>query len=251
MSNEINPIHTPCKNCVFAEYEKATQKGCSLGLIEKYMQLEYIDVIEAYDEDKEFYIVNKKKCAGYREQNYFESRDMENATIQDKIYYIQDKLKINYICIINAINISIEDLQKTLQSISEASVHPKVINLVISGISKYTFNQYYKSLENSGIKSKWKITHNYDIEKPYTLAMHNIISTTSKENNFVLSIDEEHENMAKIINTANDRVYKEFKTFVVLSSKSQKTLLFNKLVYKNGLYHGVDILNDHPDCEKI
>ena len=54
----IKPIHTPCKDCTFAIYEGKTQNGCHLNLLEKYKN-KNLEILEAYDEQKEFYIINQ------------------------------------------------------------------------------------------------------------------------------------------------------------------------------------------------
>ena len=50
----VNTIHTPCKSCVFALYEDKTQTDCGLNYISKYRQKDNVEVLEAYDNDKEF-----------------------------------------------------------------------------------------------------------------------------------------------------------------------------------------------------
>lgn len=54
-------IKTSCKECVCAIYEDATQTGCSFNRIDKFGT----DVIEAYDDNKEFYVI-KRFCNFYR-----------------------------------------------------------------------------------------------------------------------------------------------------------------------------------------
>ena len=59
----INAVHTPCKNCVFAIYDNITQTNCALHYLDIYRDKD-IEILEAYDNDKEFYIINNKKCIG-------------------------------------------------------------------------------------------------------------------------------------------------------------------------------------------
>lgn len=52
---------TSCRNCLFAIYDGKTQTGCEANRIEKFGSL----VIEAYDDLKEFYVINRF-CNLYR-----------------------------------------------------------------------------------------------------------------------------------------------------------------------------------------
>ena len=81
----IPAIHTSCKKCVFAIYDNITQTGCHLDYIAKYRE-KNISILEAYDEQKEFYVIGDKKCPGYREDSWFKDN---NLTIEEKI----DKIK--------------------------------------------------------------------------------------------------------------------------------------------------------------
>lgn len=62
-SGTIN--QTSCKECVFAIYDGNTQTGCKDDRISKFKE----DVIEAYDEEKEFYVINRT-CTLYRTKNW-------------------------------------------------------------------------------------------------------------------------------------------------------------------------------------
>lgn len=61
-SGKSNLLNTSCKECVLAIYEGKTQTGCVANRIEKFKD----DVIEAYDDEKEFYVINRL-CNFYRE----------------------------------------------------------------------------------------------------------------------------------------------------------------------------------------
>jgi hypothetical protein len=247
----IAPIHTPCKKCVFAKYDVDTQVDCYLGLIEEYKKVPKIEVLEAYDGEKEFYVINNKKCAGYKEEGYFVSRNMEDKNLEDKISYVKDRLKLNYMVIINAITVEPDELQQMMNEIAGSDVTPKLINIVISEKSKYPFNTYYKAVENSGVNAKWKLTHVRDAQEPFEVSMNNILSLNAKKHNFALIVDGDYDDIQKVVNTANHRVYKEFARFVVFANKSHGTKIFNQTVYRNGLYHGVNILREEKDYEIV
>lgn len=65
----MDQIHTPCRNCVFAQYDGNTQTGCQLGRIEAFRQVEPSTIIECQDGEKEFFVVNGRGCGAYRPLN--------------------------------------------------------------------------------------------------------------------------------------------------------------------------------------
>lgn len=64
---ESNNYETACKECLFAIYDGKTQTGCTLGRIEKFQDLE--QVIDAYDDSKEFYVI-KGICNAVRQSGW-------------------------------------------------------------------------------------------------------------------------------------------------------------------------------------
>lgn len=74
---------TSCKDCVFAIYENNTQVSCGFDRINKFKD----SVIEAYDDDKEFYVI-KKFCNLYRNNKWNNGvPDKEKAKIESSINY--------------------------------------------------------------------------------------------------------------------------------------------------------------------
>ena len=123
---EINPIHTPCKQCVFAKYENITQTDCFLNYIDKYKTNE-VEILEAYDEEKEFYIINGKKCIGYRENKWFANIGMENASIEEKIQEFNRKNYLHYLLVLNLDNYSYENFEHLKNQIANISIKPSKI----------------------------------------------------------------------------------------------------------------------------
>jgi hypothetical protein len=66
---------TSCKDCIFAIYDGITQTGCETNRIEKFKD----DLIEAYDNDKEFFVINRV-CTLYRSSDWNDGiKDIEKA----------------------------------------------------------------------------------------------------------------------------------------------------------------------------
>jgi hypothetical protein len=63
-------VKTNCKECVFAIYDDKTQTSCAFNRIEKFGS----SIIESYDNEKEFYVINRL-CNYYRHANWGYSQD--------------------------------------------------------------------------------------------------------------------------------------------------------------------------------
>lgn len=104
---KISLIHTPCKNCVAAVYKNHTQTDCYFKQLDKFKE----NVLEVYDGEKEFFVIDKKKCMYYRESSWLNKKGI-------KIDHAMDEIKkentIPYIAILNI------DTIKNLTAFNEA-----------------------------------------------------------------------------------------------------------------------------------
>jgi hypothetical protein len=75
-------IKTSCKECVFAEYTDKTQVGCSANRIHHFKDL----AVEAYDDDKEFYVINTF-CNFYRQDKWLKDGEdnLKRARLENQI----------------------------------------------------------------------------------------------------------------------------------------------------------------------
>lgn len=124
-SQQDNIVRTNCKDCILAIYDKksnSTQLGCLANRIEKFE-----NVIEAYDDDKEFYVI-ERLCNYYRD---------------NKDQYVKDNGEI--------------DLEKIKQ---ESSISFNLLfncNDIDEEYSKYIISFYDNVKKNYGL-NKVKIT---------------------------------------------------------------------------------------------
>jgi len=139
----ISLVHTPCKLCVFADYSGITQIGCKLGYIEKYKEKK-IEVLEVFDHEKNFYVINNKKCLGYRDKKWLENKD--NIEESDLCNLVKKENSIKYIVIIK---INDKDSEQEFKDIIESLLKQKILP---KGIVIY--------------KKKWI---NYDISNEFIL----------------------------------------------------------------------------------
>lgn len=233
MTTSIHPVHTNCKNCVFAKYENNTQTSCHMGMIEEYKKKNNSCVLEVYDKEKEFYVINEKKCLGYKEKKYFIKRNMEDTTIEEKISYVKKSWNIKYLAVIDCRKRDQYDLERILLKLKNSRVPPTHVTIITYKKNKTDHQDFYKVLNKS--KLKWTIKSLQHPEQDHIITVHQIINEGAKNCNFLLSVGEDDSKIDDIINTGNSTIYQERKPFMVISNESKQSILFSVLVYKNGL----------------
>lgn len=74
----VDEVHQPCKNCTFAVYDGKTQTGCVLGRTDQFRRLG--NLVEAEDEERQFFIVNGRICSAFNEaqSEFFRTTTDEN-----------------------------------------------------------------------------------------------------------------------------------------------------------------------------
>lgn len=76
-------VRTNCKHCAFAKYAGITQVGCGHNRISKFGQ----SVKEGYDEEEEFYII-ERLCNYYRDKSWgYSSTDLEKVKLESANSY--------------------------------------------------------------------------------------------------------------------------------------------------------------------
>jgi hypothetical protein len=230
----IDPVHTACKKCVFAIYEGITQTGCSLNYIEKYKK-NNVDILDAYDEENEFYVVNKKKCIGYREPSYFNNKEKVES-VQEKIDYFYNNNHIQYLLIINLYDFEKNSLDELAKQIKILDIQPeKIIFIRYNYLSKiFTYDTIKDFLEKSEYSGVWRIQTMVDNQLSYEDILHNCINL-NKSFRFMVSIsspNKELKNLNNIVNTANKIVYKDLGSFTILSTEKKEIILFSTGQYR-------------------
>lgn len=246
----IHAIHTPCKNCVFAKYEENTQTGCELDYIEKYKNLES-EILEVYDNDKEFYVINDKKCLGYREPKWFEQLGMSDSSMEEKINHFNLNNKLNFILLLNLKNYTVEQLDNTLKQIRRADAQPtKIILLRYQDQIHLAYNTINKLLSDNNISSGWRIQSMVDNNLSYIEILHNTVVLNSKYR-FMLSVEKFSEELENIINISNNIIHNQLKQFGVLTTKDKNCICFSLGVYRYAVAHQEHILSDPDKFETI
>lgn len=130
-------VHTACKNCIFALYDGDTQVDCHAGRLEKYIA-RGVEIVEVYDDDKEFFVVNDRYCLYYRNRDWLSETDI-NADLELKV---REEIQISYHAIlIYHENDDLTALHESLQSILSQAIQPKVITILNRNLDKVANGQ--------------------------------------------------------------------------------------------------------------
>jgi hypothetical protein len=249
----INPIHTPCKNCVFASYEDKTQHGCALTYLDIYRK-KHIEILEAYDEEKEFYIVNGKKCIGYREPKWFASMNMTNATLEDKIIKYNELNEIDYLAIIDLKAFDKKKLEQTLKDLNDSIVKPKKIiifrYLDQQNSADFHYSNIQEIIENNKISYAWRMQTILDDSLTQEDVLKSTVGLNSKYR-FIYYIKDYSKDVSQIIDKANNIVHKELESFNILSNADKTNILFSTAVYRYAKFHDENILSNNDNYKII
>lgn len=230
----IDPVHTACKKCVFAVYDKDTQTSCALSYIKQYQKNE-VEVLEAYDEESKFYIVNKKKCIGYREDSYFNNKQ-NTSTLKDKIEYFYQTNHIEYLLLVNLHEFEKNSLNTLCEQIKALRILPKkVIFVRYNYLPKiFTYDIIKDFLVKCNYSGEWRIQTMVDNQLSYADILHNCINL-NKSFRFVASVNfpsGQINDLNHTVDTANTIVYKDLGSFTILSTKEKEVILFSSGQYR-------------------
>jgi hypothetical protein len=230
--SEISAVHTPCKNCVFAVYENNTQTDCFLKYLDKYRQV--TSVLEAYDDNKEFFIINEKKCLGYREQKWFDRLDMQNSNITQKAEKVLSNNYIKFSLVVNLKEFDLEHLDNLTNQIKNLHIQPEKIIFIRYQKDIKRKECSYESIKSlidkAHIDKQWRIQTMLE-DLHYYEVLHNVVAT-DRRCRFFCGIEKPCDSLNNIVVKANSVVYNELKTFRVISNKDKSVLFFDGGVYR-------------------
>jgi hypothetical protein len=121
---------TPCKNCCFAVYDGITQTGCELNKIDTYHVCS-VNIIEAYDHEKEFYVIDGQ-C------NSFRTRDWKFKN-PDYLKLIQEQTKIvfNHFIYVDD-STKDEELYQSINEVGLFCTKPRKLHIILNCENQYT-----------------------------------------------------------------------------------------------------------------
>lgn len=247
----IDTIHTSCKNCVFATYDNNTQNDCALNYIDKYKN-KNITVLEAYDDEKEFYIINRKKCIGYRENKWFNQFNLDEANISDKIQKYLETNILDYLLIIDLKleTMDIEYLDSILKQISICEIQPKKVIIVryANNDLKFPYSAIESLFKKYNVPYVWRIQTILELSMSQQDILHNILLTN--RNRFALVVNQQTDDLVNVINCTNKIVHHDLDQFEVISNKDRSCIIFSTALYRFEVFHGNDLFKN-PDSYTI
>lgn len=198
-------IITSCKDCCFAKYEELTQTGCELDNIYKINKESFGSVIEAYDEDREFYVL-KRRCFQHRSSEWKSlAKDNWKALLE-----FETRVTIHFIIFAT----TAENLLKTLKSISNQTQKTVLLTVIKKLNCNLTIQDISKIVKDSGINIKWKVKHLLtDMEDSQAI---NQATKGLKASVYISSYDE-YEFDSSVVELINNIITDDYKQFVLIN----------------------------------
>lgn len=205
---------TSCKLCIFAEYEGFTQVGCKKGRIKKYKD-SASTVIEAYDEDKEFYVIKDRTCMFRRTQVWLDrlGEDPHESTI-DVHLRLESQPSVHIIILLK--DKTLEDLEKTVRSLSGLEILPVKITVVVSPKNRINPSDIKEIFDKDSIVP-WRIQG-----LVFDLSDKKAIHMTQKtcKSQYYGVIDAGSEVDSDVLNVINDVVIDHLLQFAMIEDKN-------------------------------
>lgn len=124
---KVSAISTVCKNCVFAIYDGKTQVGCAFNRTEKVDQHDIYELIEAEDEEKEFYILNNHICPYQRTSRWIHADDKDiMSRAKEEVY-----MRWGAILLVNKDSLNIKDISNRIQELKNQDIPPQSAVIVL------------------------------------------------------------------------------------------------------------------------
>ena len=244
MEPQISKIHTPCKYCVFAIYDENTQTDCAIKELNYYRQ-HGAEIIEVYDNDKEFYVINGYRCLYHRNHNWAATKT------EPYLEHIYEEIKMRYQAIVVA-NQSLVDIEITVQSLANQELPPIHISVIRPKHSIISPRQITELLQTTGIE--WRVENmmnpNLKIENHIDI----IIDFVPKPNYAVFQAG--FIVPAQTFSYINDKIIKrELSYFTLLPNDGGNGFITSYYLHKNFQgnkgYSLIEKLKEDEKCSKL
>jgi len=210
-----DPKHTSCKNCLFANYTADTQTGCKINMIDKFRRYE-CEIVEAFDDHKEFYVLPNRKCMWLRTNNWKWAKE----DLYEQIAAIRQEIEMQY----QAIIICGEDFAETkatVKSLTEQYLPPKHISLIRNPDNPITGQEMQEWIleHNKPFNIPWRVQNVTAADIPSSYAIDFVIDRCPHQYYFVCNsgciVPK------KVFSSLNQKIVDELYQLTVLSPNSQ------------------------------
>jgi hypothetical protein len=173
---KIDIIHTPCKDCIFAEYDGDTQTSCALNKLEHYKN-NGIEILEVYDDSKEFFVVNKKKCLYFRNNEWKTKKELRDIT--SAINLVNEEAQIKYIGVIYLEpETSIDTFNNIIESLLNQKIKPKGLMVIRDKHIKYPISVKQISDKLTQYDIPWRMQNFIDADMTFNDKVKAIIKSS-------------------------------------------------------------------------
>lgn len=174
MSN-IDIVHTPCKSCKFADYEQDIQTSCLLDKINQYKN-RGIEVLEVYDDEKSFFVINKKKCLYFRTEDWYQKKNLDSIEKAKLLATKENEMK--YIAVIyNEPDTSIDTFKNIVNSLINQEIKPKGLMIIREKKQKYVTSIKELSPILNTINIPWRLQNFIDEDMTFENKIKSIIKS--------------------------------------------------------------------------
>lgn len=187
-------IKTNCKDCAFAIYKDKTQTSCEFDRINKFGN----DAVEAYDDDNEFYVIDRL-CTYYRNKSW-------GYSVNDKEKVLKESA-LGFDIIFNCNNINSTQAQIITHFINNNHYYPSKLNIVLI----HDYNNYNSVKEIvSSIARQASVKIDITICDNITSKIHQILLKTKNGYHALVEYPEllEINCLSKLNNFVNDDLNK-------------------------------------------
>lgn len=212
----MSKLHTSCKDCFYAIYDESnkTQIGCQFNKIDK-LKENGVNVIESYDEDKEFFVLNNHACMAYRSKESMLKADQD---VKESMVLTRKQMSPRIAAVINVFNDDKEGLQKTINQIKNQEVpFYEVIFCVSSSIKPSEIISIINELKCS---FKWTIKQIID---EYWLGSRSINIAVQKSKSTYFTLFECNFDIPPLfVKEIDTAICDEMKRFIILEGVDDK-----------------------------
>ena len=190
-SQQQETIQTSCKDCAFAIYKDNTQVSCAANRIKLFGS----NVIEAFDNEKEFYVINRF-C------NYYRKSTWNNGEIDFK--KLKKETDIPFDLFIDAKNISSSEL---IQLLFDTKYDQDKINISL-------FHHIDESIDMSEIHKLVKLT-NCSVTACVDINTHLHNSVIKSSNNYHAVLTNDRKSCITHIDSINSMINNDLKQAII------------------------------------
>ncbi len=153
----VNPVHTACRGCIFAVVDGKTQMGCTFhNRLEKFRALG--SVVEVYDAELEFSVVNGRYCTAYRNEEYLKNLTLQPGTLVSDVVRKEMSTRLDYVIVVNDSTIP-EKLAESVASIYRQTLKPHLVVLA-SNQTKWRMHKLVSMMEKlAGENANWQVVN--------------------------------------------------------------------------------------------